>query len=89
VLLPPAIIAESFLGRDDTPEIVSVSIRKRSVEDGLLRSVATSFVFVGFENTADAEQPMPMISLAKTAEIVSPIWFRDRITLLELASVSA
>lgn len=87
--LPSAIIAESLLGRDDTPEIVSVSIRKRSVEDGLLRSVATSFVFVGFENTADAEQPKLMIPLAKTPEIVSPIWFRDRTTLLELASVSA
>jgi hypothetical protein len=82
--LPPAVIVEGLLRPDGkVPEIVSVSIQKRLIEHGRLVNVATSFVFIGYARARDAEEMRPRLPLARSPDIVSPSWFRERIMLIE------
>lgn len=66
-------------GLDRIPEILSTSTSRREKSDeGTVHRTSTSFVFVGFEEEADADDIGSGKNLAARTDFLSPHWYRGQ-----------
>jgi len=79
-------VASSMLcaSTQSAPEVISVEVERRQrLAGGVERQARTAFIFVGFERADDAADVPQEVCLATSREFISPLWYRDRIRLIQ------